>query len=374
MTGNTWSSNFPTQDPYQGTCQDCCQYWGDAFVTKLSSSGSSLIYSTYLGGGDEDEANGIAVDGSGNAYVAGRTFSSDFPTLNPFQSTYNPGNDDAFVTKLSSSGNSLVYSTFLGGGDGPDLGYGIAVDGNGNAYVTGLTASWDFPVQNPYQTHSEGTYYYDAFVTKLSSSGNSLIYSTFLGGEGEDIGYGITVDGGGNAYVTGETRSSSFPTLNPYQATYQSGDYPLAGDVFVTKLSNSGNSLIYSTYLGGGATDFGYGIAVDGSGNAYVTGKTWSSNFPTQNPYQRTYQDGGSDGFVTKLSEMEYSYGDVNRDAIVDISDAVYLTAYIFSGGSAPSPLVAGDANCDGTVDISDMVYLIAYVFSGGLAPGAGCK
>jgi hypothetical protein len=298
VTGQTESSNFPTLNPYQATYQgggtDC---EGDVFVTKLSSSGNSLIYSTYLGGGDYDWGSGIAVDGSGNAYVTGFTSSGNFPTQNPFQGTYGGGTcpySDAFVTKLSSSGNTLIYSTYLGAG-GYDGGHGLAVDGSGNAYVTGEAGS-GFPTLNPYQTWQGGT---DVFVTKLSSAGNSLIYSTYLGGGGQDGGLDITVDGSGNAYVTGYTASSNFPTLNPYQSTYQGGGYD-GWDAFVTKLSSTGNSLIYSTYLGGGSGDEGNGIAVDGSGNAYVTGGTGSSDFPTLNPYQ-TYQ-GNGDAFVTKLS------------------------------------------------------------------------
>ena len=296
VTGYTTSSNFPTLNAYQSTFQGVY----DVFVTKLSSYGNSLIYSTYLGGSGEDDGFGIAVDGSGYAYLTGITGSFDFPTLNPFQ-TYQDdpsGWADAFVTKLSSLGSSLIYSTYLGG-LGLDHGFGIAVDGSGNAFVTGCTYSSDFPTENAYDTsYNGGTYYGDAFVTKLSSPGNSLIYSTYLGGGSDDQGNGIAVDGSGNAYVTGLTNSSNFPTLNPFH-TFQDG-----ADVFVTKISSSGNSLIYSTYLGGGNGDYGFGIAIDGSGNAYVTGTTWSSDFPTLDPYQLTYQGGGYNGgdvFVTKL-------------------------------------------------------------------------
>ena len=346
VTGITPSSNFPTQNAYQATLGGGGD--NDAFVTKLSSSGNSLIYSTYLGGsGGDFGIGGIAVDGSGNAYVAGYTNSSNFPTLNPYQST-NQGGIDVFVTRLSSTGNSLIYSTYLGGG-GSEIGYGIAVDGNGNAYVTGWTNSSGFPTVNPFQTDQGEE---DVFVTKLSSSGNSLIYSTYLGGSDDEKGYGIAVDGSGSAYVTGYTNSSDFPTLNPYQtgggvfvtklsstgnslvystslnhgsgsdiAVDGSGNAYVTGnadsgfatlnpyqtdqggaDAFVTKLSSTGNSLIYSTYLGGGDWDIGSGIAVDGSGNAYVTGLTSSSDFPTLNPYLATLQGGEVDAFVTKLS------------------------------------------------------------------------
>jgi len=286
VTGETRSSDFPTLNPYQ-TYVGGGTFGYDVFVTALSSTGSGLIYSTFLGGSDEDYGTGIAVDGD-NAYVTGWTGSSDFPTLNPYQ-TYQ-GEDDAFVTKLSSSGSSLIYSTYLGGGAG-DRGYGIVVDG-GNAYVTGETGSYDFPTWHPYQTFQG---YADAFVTKLNISGSGLIYSTCLGAGAFDYGFSIAVDGSGDAYVTGQTTSSDFPTLNPYQ-TYQAGI-----DAFVTKLSNSGNSLMYSTYLGGGSDETGSGIAVDGGGNVYITGRTWSTDFPTLNPYQGTFAGGTNDAFVTKL-------------------------------------------------------------------------
>ena len=289
VTGFTRSSDFPTQNPYQGTIAG----ESDAFITKLSSSGSDLSYSTYLGGSGVDTGEGIAVDGSGNAYVTGNTLSSDFPTQNPYQGTI-AGYADTFITKLSSSGSTLSYSTYLGG-KSTDCGQGIAVDSLGNAYVTGYTYSSDFPTQNPYQETIAG--YADTFITKLSSSGSTLSYSTYLGGSGVDTGEGIAVDSSGNAYVTGYTYSSDFPTQNPYQGT-------IAGesDAFITKLSSPGNALSYSTYLGGSDLDEGHGIAVDGLGNAYVTGYTRSSDFPTQNPYQGTYGGGDYDAFITKLS------------------------------------------------------------------------
>jgi hypothetical protein len=292
VTGYTASAFFPTLNPYQtdkgGT---------DVFVTKLSNSGDILIYSTYLGGEYNDYGNGIAVDGSGNAYVTGYTLSGRFPTSNPYQT--DQAGCDAFVTKLSSTGNSLIYSTYLGG-EGEDQGHSIAIGGS-NAYVTGVTQSTGFPTFNPFQTSFQGGYC-DAFVTKLSSSGNNLIFSTYLGGEYDDYGFGITVDGSDNAYVTGDTWSLEFPTLNAYQSTFQGADEFYGGDAFVTKLSSSGSGLIYSTYLGGVGGDGGAGIAVDGNDNAYVTGMTTSSNFPTLNAYQGMFQGGYSDVFVTKIS------------------------------------------------------------------------
>jgi len=245
-----------------------------------------LSYSTYLGGGGLDIGNGIAVDETGAVYVTGYTNSSNFPTFNPYTGTYQ-GSTEVFISKLSSSGNSLIFSTYLGGVlSGVDQGRGIAVDRTGAVYVTGRTNSIDFPTFNPYQQTYQGSD--DAFITKLSSSGNSLIYSTYLGGTNSDAGSGIEVDESGEAYVTGHTSSTDFPTLNPYQGTHQGSN-----DVFVTKLSISGNSLIYSTYLGGSDNDFANGIAVDANGAVHVTGTTRSTNFPTTGDYQvriRTYK------------------------------------------------------------------------------------
>ncbi len=308
VTGSTRSTDFPTQKPYQGTHGGIY----DAFVAKIDTTQSghaSLVYSTYLGGSEWDEGYGIALDGAGNAYVAGNTRSTDFPTQNPYQGTCGgcPTYFDAFVTKIDttqSGAASLVYSTYLGG-SGSDYGSGIALDGAGNAYVTGSTGSTDFPTQNTYHDSLGGSSV-DAFVTKIDttqSGAASLVYSTYLGGSEWDEGYGIAVDGTGNAYVTGGTLSTDFPTQNPYQGTCSSC-LNHAFDVFVTKFNTAGSALIYSTYLGGSGYDRGFGIAVDGAGHAYVTGYAYSTDFPTQNPFQGTYGGGWSDAFVARLAEL----------------------------------------------------------------------
>ena len=221
---------------------------------------------------------------------------------------------------------TLPYSTYLGG-NGSDGGSGIAVDASGNAYVTGSTDSTNFPTLNPYQGYQGGG---DAFVTKLGASGSALVYSTYLGGNGSDGGSGKAVDASGNAYVTGSTDSTNFPTLNPYQGD-QGGS-----DAFVTKLGASGSALVYSTYLGGSDYDGGSDIAVDASGNAYVTGSTGSANFPILAPYQVDAGQGEGDAFVTKLgasgSALVYSTylggngGDGGSDIAVDSSGNAYVT------------------------------------------------
>jgi len=284
----------------------------------------TLDYSTYLGGSGgsyiDDRGYAIVVDDFGAAYVTGYTRSTDFPTVNPYQGTLT-GSHAVFVTKFSPDGSSLVYSTYLGGGL-DDRGIAIAIDGSGAAYVTGWTQSLDFPTTvNPFQA-DQGSI--DAFVSKLSSSGSSLVFSTYLGGGDMDQANGIVVDGSGMVYVSGSTSSTNFPTLNPYQGTFQGNWW----DGFVTKFSSSGNSLVYSTYLGGDSTDLIEGMVVNGSGEAFVVGHTHSTNFPTQNPYQGTFQ-GIRDAFVTKLaatgSSLVYStYLGGTRGCICNGMDGIH--------------------------------------------------
>jgi photosystem II stability/assembly factor-like uncharacterized protein len=261
-----------------------------------------LVYSTYLGGSDADQANAVAVDSDGNAYVTGFTLSSNFPAVRALQPNRGSLNNDVFVTKFNPSGNALIYSTYLGG-DGSDEGNSIAVDSSGSVYVTGKT-SGKFPTTaNAFQTDPAGGYY-DAFVTKLSPAGDALAYSTYLGGgpsppptffnpnSGTDIGYGIAVDPLGNAYVTGVTYSPTFPTKKAIQSVINRGNRtvspssggpapppPLYSDAFVTKLNSSGTGLVYSTYLGDILDDEGRGIAVDASGSACVAGATSGAAF-----------------------------------------------------------------------------------------------
>jgi hypothetical protein len=421
VTGNTTSSNFPTVNPVQPTNSNESL---DAFVTKLNAAGTALVYSTYLGGTGQDRGFGIRVDAAGNAYVTGDTRSLDFPILNPLQPALDAGNcesngqpipcSDAFVAKLSAAGNALVYSSYLGGGNS-DVGIGITLDNAGNAYVTGNTRSLDFPILNPLQPalgggncefNAEPGPCPDAFVMKVNAAGSALVYSTYLGGSNLDLGLDIAVDSAGNVYLTGDSSSTDFPTVNPLQptlkgsmdafvakvnapgtalvySTYLGGsssenfnpqispyvggiaidsagnayvtgntdspDFPTQNplqpalngvtDAFVTKLNAAGSSLVYSTYLGGGYIDYGFGIALDSTGNAYVTGITYSSDFPTVNPVQATrggVDGGGTDAFVTILnaagSALVFStyFGDTGHDwgigIAVDLAGNTYFT------------------------------------------------
>src|SRR5437762_855403 len=255
-----------------------------------------LVYSTYLGGSAYGEGDGIAVDGSGNAYVTGLTDSTNFPTLNALQSTFS-SNYVGFVTKFNPSGSALVYSTYFGGSDG-GWGRSIAVDASGNAYVTGVTSASNFPTVNALQS-TYGGGYNDAFVIKLNPTGSALVYSTYLGGSDYDQAYRIAVDASGNACVTGYTGSTNFPTT---AGAFQTTIGGLNQNAFVTKINPSGAALVYSTYLGGSGEDIGYGIAVDGSGNAYVTGEAGSTNFPSTAGAFQTAIGGYSDAFVSKLN------------------------------------------------------------------------
>jgi len=329
ITGLTASPDYPTANPLQASLRGSM----NAFVTKLNAAGSALVYSTYLGGSGGDYGNGIAVGEAGDAYVTGATSSFDFPTSNPVQSTFGGGNYDAFIARLTPTGSDLIYSTYLGG-TSEDAGYSIAVDTAGNAYVTGETSSYDFPTVGGVQAGFGG--FYDAFVTKLNPSGSVLVYSSYLGGGDLDEGFGIAVDKAGSAHITGETRSTNFPTANALQASL--GGYQNA---FVAKLNPKGSALVYSTYLGGSYFDGGYGIGVDARANAYVVGFTGSADFPSANPLQPNLA-GGYDTFVSRFnpvgSALLYStflggsnWEDYGYGIAVDKAGIAYLTGYTSS-------------------------------------------
>jgi len=293
VTGFTSSSSFPTTS---GSLDTTNNGGHDAFVTKLNPRGSALVYSAYLGGSATDQGTAITVDPSGSAYITGQTFSSNFPTTaGALKSTYS-GNGDAFVSKLSAGGSSLVYSTYLGG-SGLDEALGIAVDSGDDAYITGQTFSTNFPTMSALQPSNAGNQ--DAFVTELNAGG-SLIYSTYLGGSGYDQGNAIAVDSSGNAYVAGYTSSTNFPTANAIQGACASCSN--VNDAFVAEISTNGTGLVYSTYLGGNGDDQGMGIAVDAQGNAFVTGFTFSTNFPTTAGVLQPSLLGTASAFVTQIS------------------------------------------------------------------------
>ena len=317
VTGETLSSDFPTANALQPAMAPGSST--DAFIAKLDASGTALLYSTYLGGNNYDGAYGIAVDSAGTAYVTGYTYSADFPTMHAVQPAFGAppaanqpafggGSSDAFVAKLDPTGSALVYSSYLGGSS-QDQGNSIAVDSAGNAHVTGETWSSDFPTAQALQPTKAGpSATADAFIAKLDASGTALLYSTYLGGSNGNWGNGIAVDAAGNAYVTGLTGSTDFPTVNAVQPAFGGG----SSDAFVAKLDPTGSALLYSTYLGGNTYDRANGIAVDSAGNAYVTGDTYSADFPTANPLQAAIgkatvyksRDGGQSWSASGLSNL----------------------------------------------------------------------
>jgi len=345
ITGYTTSANFPvTPGAYQTTCGGGNCTTIDAFVTKLNPSGTALEYSTYLGGSSKDYGYGIALDPSGDAFIVGTTYSSNFPvTSGAFQKACG-GNScasgDGFVTELNSTGSGLVYSTYIGGVS-VNQANAIALDGSGNAYITGYTRSSSFPVtpgafQPRCNSCTKGTV--DSYVTKLNPSGSALVYSSYLGGNNGDTGYAIAVDSAGNAYVTGYTYSTNFPTtVGAFQRT--SG---AATAAFVSKVNSTGTAMSYSTYLGGTGTSTSAcaacatGIAVDAAGEAFVVGLTWETNFPTTaGAYQTAFAGGFHDAFATKLnasgSGVVYStyIGGTGDDGATSVTIDSTGTAYI---------------------------------------------
>ena len=312
VTGYTNSTNFPTTPgAFQTMCAGGCSGTTvNAFVSKLDPTGSFLVYSTYLGGTGNDYGNGITLDALGDAYIVGQTFSTNFPTTpGAFQTQC--GSDKcasgyAFITELNSAGSGLVYSTLLGG-TGKNQGNAIVLDASNNSYVTGYTQSLNFPTTpGAFQTTCNCSQTVP-FVTKLNPTGSALVYSTYMGGTGGDEAYAIALDSSNDAYLTGYTHSTNFPTTPGAFQTKLNADVA----VFITKLNPTGTALIYSTYLGGETSlttpceACGTAIAVDSSGNAYVCGLTAESNFPiTPGAYQTTFMGptNGHDAFLTEMN------------------------------------------------------------------------
>ena len=353
VTGITSVTDFPVNNALQSSFGGPN---GDAFIAKISSDGSTLLYSTFLGGNNTDQGNAIAVDSTGAVWVTGVTESTNFPTVNPLQPSHHiatMSGGTGFVAKISADGSRLLFSSYLGGSvaENPS---GIAVDPTGAPYLTGMTTSADFPVTNAFAP-SPASDLGHGFVTKLQPDGSALVYSTYLGGSASDQGMGIAVDASGSAYVTGYTQSPDFPIRNAYLSTLPgisniySGYPPTA---FVTKFASDGQSLVYSTFLGGQTYDGGIAIAVDNTGSAYVLGRTASANFPVKNAFQSS-SNGGTHAFVTKLSpagsslvystylggtngsELSWSNGDLIYNApggiAVDLAGHAYVAGGTYS-------------------------------------------
>lgn len=334
VTGGTRSTGFPTTS---GAYQPFVAGDTDAYLVKLNSAGSGLLYGTLLGGGATDRGSSVRVDSAGNAYFVGYTSSLDFPTQNAFQNSLG-GSFDAFVARIDPSqdgGASLVSCSYLGGVS-DEKGYGLALDPSDNIYVAGQTSSTDFPVLNPAQAAKAGSF--DAFIAKISSAGVKT-YATYLGGSGDDRATGIAVNSAGEVYVTGYTASTNFPTATPLQISNGGGT-----DTFVAKLNSSGSGLLYSTYLGGNAnenftstTTFSGNIALDSTGNAYITGYTGSNNFPTAAPFQAANAGGASDSFVAKISDStpaaDFAVGTLPAAQTVNPGDSTTYTVTVTPAG-----------------------------------------
>jgi len=374
IAGYTTSSNLPTssnsaQPGFGGLSQDSIT--GDAFVAQTNPSGTALNWVTYLGGSQDDLAYGIAVDGSGNAYVTGMTNSSNFPVKNAAFAQYGGAKSnqlnplgDAFVAKLNSSGQ-LVYSTYFGGSD-DESGMAIAVDSSGNAYITGTTLSLNLPVTgNSAQKQFNGSGGNsefcggcgpvlkggDAFATKFDSTGK-FQWTTYLGGSGDDTGMAVAVDKSGNVYVGGTTLSNNFPTTTGAAQTKFGGAASSAnqpniklGDGFVTKINPTGTAFLYSTYLGGSSDDAVFGIAVDANGNAYVTGATSSSDFPTTTGVVQTKFAGPATAPQPPQFRPTFVFGDSFAAKLQSDGSGLVYSTYLGGLGDDGGVGIAVDAN-----------------------------
>jgi hypothetical protein len=351
LTGLTDGASFPTTP---GAFDTTYNGNGDAYIVKFDPTGT-IVYATYLGGAMLDQGSKIAVDTAGNAYVVGFTYADDFPTTPGAYDTSFNGDFDGFIAKLNPAGSALVYSTFVGGG-AEDFLNTVALDSAGNAVVSGQTTSSGFPTTaGAYDTTYNGSG--DGVVVKLNAAASALMYSTFLGGTSIDLPYGLMLDASGDAYLTGQTMSTNFPTTaGAYDPSYNGGQ----ADGFVTKLAASGSSLVYSTYLGGDQFDDGKSIDLDSTGAAYVTGRTESFNFPTTAGAFQPVYNGGRDAFAFKLtpngSSPSYgtylggSFEDETGDIVVDGPGNAYISGWTQSA-DFPTSLNACDPTQNGDYD-----------------------
>jgi Beta-propeller repeat. len=377
LTGYTSARDFPTTSGSLNTTFNTRSIY-EAFVTKLNPAGSSLVFSTLLGGSYWDQAGDIALDGSNNVIVAGITRSTDFPTTTgAYQSKLTTNNGALFLSKLASDGKSLLFSTYLSGSGSENLG-GVAVDTTGNVYVTGYTNSTDFPttpgVYNRVFNTSAG---WNGVITKLSSDGTSLQYSTFLSGSGANYLRSIAVDSAGNAYITGQSQALNFPTT---KGAYQTANYTY-NSAFVTKINASGSGLLYSTFVGcptsNSGSNQGLKIAVDSAGNAYILGTTTCADFPvSSDAFQATRKSpkGSSIGFVSEIDSSgatlkystyfgsSYAYGEYPDAMALDPGNGLYLAGYT---SAVDFPITSGALQDTNKTGSNNTGFISKFAFSG---------
>lgn len=346
IVGNTNSINFPGNNDPSANANDPIDPRRNPhlFITKMNAEGNALVYATYIDGGNEESGYSVAVDAQGNAYVVGVTTSEKFPVVNAIQPKLG-GESDGFILKVNAEGSSLLYSTYLGG-KSFDAALALALDNQGNAYVGSIGISSDFPISHIIDNRPSNNIFSNAFVTKFDSDGKKMDYSTRLSCDGNIYLQAIAVDAQGSAYLTGFTDGFKFPTANALQPNNATQETFVAYDTFISKLNTQGDGLIYSTYLGGDRDDYGEGIAVDASGDVYITGYTFSRNFPTVNALQSALHPKvgdavGYDAFITKLnsagSALIYSTylggsGDELASALaVDAGGNAYSTGFTSS-------------------------------------------
>ncbi|GIX42074.1 MAG: hypothetical protein KatS3mg129_1807 [Leptospiraceae bacterium] len=354
ITGGTESTNYPTR---RGAYDTTHNGGGDVYISKLNSNLTQLLASTYIGGSGSDGASSLAIDSSGNVYITGKTSSNNYPTTRgAYDTTYNDFLD-IFISKLNSNLTRLLASTYIGG-SGIDVANSLAIDSSGNVYIRGDTASTNYPTTTgTYDTSFNGLF--DVYISKLNSNLTRLLASTYIGGSGDDWAGSLAIDSSGNVYITGGTLSNNYPTTTgAYDTTYNGGDQ----DIFISKLNSNLTQLLASTYIGGSGNDEANSLAIDSSGNVYITGKTSSNNYPTTTGAYDTTHDGGDDIFISKL----------NSDLTSGTGSLYTLTVSISGSGvviTNPAGINCG-SDCSEEYTENQIVTLMAtpssgYVFSG---------
>ena len=360
VAGQVWSVDFPVINSVQDPVGN-----GDVVIIKLSPDGSEMIFASWVGGTLNDFPRDMVIDKNGYIYVSGSTYSDNFPTVNPYNATWDGSGSthDVFVFKMSSDGSTLFYSTYVSGVLS-DSCEGLDVGDDGTAYVVGGTYSTNFPTVNALNaTGDANPSTVDGFLFRLSSDGSELLFSTYLSGSMHDYAYDVDLDNQGDVYVVGESQSTDFPTTSGvFNETGSGGGI---ADCFVLKISPDGSTLIYSTFVSGSSSDSASGVTVDGSGNAYVVGTTFSSDFPTVNAYNSTYSESYGDFVVFKLSpsgdSLRYSTyiggndQEFSEDIAIDDSGNAYFVG-LTQSTNFPTTLDALDCWGDGSTGLNDIV------------------